>query len=57
MNNEIKKRLNSDNACCSSVYNLLLSYVLSKNLKIKIVIYILLYMNVKFGLTLRVCET
>jgi flagellar basal body rod protein FlgG len=33
---EIKSRLNSGNACCHSVQNLLSSSLLSKNLKIKI---------------------
>jgi hypothetical protein len=33
---EIKSRLNSGNACHHSVWNILSSYLLSKNLKIKI---------------------
>jgi hypothetical protein len=33
---EIKRRLNSGNACYHSVQNLLSSHLLSKNLKIKI---------------------
>jgi hypothetical protein len=33
---EIKNRLNSGNACCHSVQNLLSSLLISKNLKIKI---------------------
>jgi hypothetical protein len=32
---EIKRRLNSGNACCRSVQNLLSSRLLSKNIKIK----------------------
>jgi len=40
---EIKSRLKSGNACYHSVQNLLSSRLLSKNLKIKIYIYIYIY--------------
>jgi len=49
---EIKSRLRSGNACYHSVYNLLSSRLLSKNLKIKIYRTIILpvfYMGVKLG--------
>ena len=52
---EIKSRLRSGNACYHSVQNLLSSRLLSKNLKIKIYIYIelqfclLFCMGVKLG--------
>jgi hypothetical protein len=36
INDEIKSRLNSGNACYYSVHNLLSSYLITKNLKIKI---------------------
>jgi hypothetical protein len=39
---EIKSRLKSGNACCHSVQNLLFSGLLSKNLKIKIYTTIIL---------------
>jgi hypothetical protein len=49
---EIKRRLKSENACCHSVQNLLSSILLSKNLKVKIYrtnFCLLLYMGVQFG--------
>jgi len=49
---EIKSRLKSGNACYYSVQNLLSSTLLSKNLKIKIyssIIYLLFCMGVKIG--------
>ena len=48
---EIKSRLKSGNACYHSVQNLLSSSLLSKNLKIKIhKTIILFFMGVKLGL-------
>ena len=49
---EIKSRLKSGNACYHSVQNLLSSSLLSKNLKIKIyrtIILPVLFMGVKLG--------
>jgi hypothetical protein len=48
---EIKSRLNSENACYHSVQNLLSSHLISKNLKIKI------YKTVIFPVVLYGCET
>jgi hypothetical protein len=48
---EIKRRLNSGNACYHSVQNLLSSRLLSKNLKIKI------YKTIIFPLALNGCKT
>jgi hypothetical protein len=48
---EIKRRLNSGNACFHSVQNLLSSCVLSKNLKIEI------YKTIIFPVVLYGCET
>jgi len=48
---EIKSRLKSDNACCHSVQNLLSSGLLSKNLKIRI------YRTVILPVVLYGCET
>jgi hypothetical protein len=48
---EIKNRLNSENACCYLVQNLLSSRLISKNLKIKI------YKTVLFPIVLHRCET
>ena len=48
---EIKSRLNSRNACCHSVQNLLSSSLLSKNLKIKI------YRTIILPVVLCGCET
>jgi hypothetical protein len=48
---EIKSRLNSGNACFHSVQNLLSSSVLSKNLKIKI------YRTIILPFVLYGCET
>ena len=48
---EIKSRLNSGNACCHSVQNLLSSSLLSKNIKIKI------YRTVSLPVVLCGCET
>jgi hypothetical protein len=51
IHDEIKSRLNSGNACCYSVQNLLLSRLISKNLKIKI------YKTVILSVVLYGCET
>ena len=48
---EIKSRLKSGNACYHSVYNLLFSSLLSKNLKIKI------YRTIVLPVVLYGCET
>jgi hypothetical protein len=48
---EIKRRLNSGNACYHSVQNLLSSHLLSKNLKIKI------YKTIILPVVLYGCET
>jgi hypothetical protein len=48
---EIKRRLNSGNACHHSVQNLLSSYLLSKNIKIKI------YKTIISPVVLYGCET
>jgi len=48
---EIKSRLKSGNACCHSVQNLLSSSLLSKNLKIKI------YRTIILPVVLYECET
>jgi len=54
---EIKSRLNSGNACYHSVQNLLSSSLLSKNLKIKIyrtiILPVVLYGHETWSLTLR----
>jgi len=54
---EIKSRLNSGNACNHSVYNLMSSSLLSKNLKIKIyksiILSVVLYGCESLSLTLR----
>jgi hypothetical protein len=54
---EIKRRLNSGNACYHSVQNLLSSCLLSKNLKIKIykmiILPVVLYGCETWSLTLR----
>jgi hypothetical protein len=51
IHDEIKSRLNSGNACCYSVQNLLSSHLISKNLKIKI------YKTVILPVVLYGCET
>jgi hypothetical protein len=48
---EIKRRLNSGNACYRSVQNLLSSHLLSKNIKIRI------YKTIILSLVLYGCET
>jgi hypothetical protein len=48
---EIKRRLNSGNACYHSIQNLLSSSLLSKNVKIRI------YKTVILAVVLHVCET
>jgi hypothetical protein len=48
---EIKRRLNSGNACYHSVQNLLSSYLLSKNVKIR------LYKTIILPVVLYGCET
>jgi hypothetical protein len=48
---EIKRRLNSGNACYHSVHNLLPSRLLSKNIKIRI------YKTIILPLVLNGCET
>jgi hypothetical protein len=54
---EIKRRLNSDNACYHSVQNLLYSRLLSKNLKIRIyktiILHVFLYGYKTWTLALR----
>jgi hypothetical protein len=50
---EIKRRLNSGNACYHSVQNLLSSQLVSKNLKIRICKTIILLMVLYGSLTLR----
>jgi uncharacterized protein (UPF0548 family) len=56
---EIKRRLNSGNACYHSVHNLLSSWLLLKNLKIRIRVYktvilpVVLYGCKTWSLTLR----
>jgi hypothetical protein len=54
---EIKSRLKLGNACCHSVWNLLSSMLLSKNLKIKIykiiILPVVLYGCETWSLTLR----
>ena len=54
---EIKSKLNSGNVCYHSVYNLLSSTLLSKNVKIKIykniILYVVLYECESLSLTLR----
>ena len=50
---EIKSRLNSGNACYHSVQNLLSSSLLSKNIKIKVYRCIILYGCETWSLTLR----
>jgi hypothetical protein len=54
---EIERRLNSDNACCHSVQNILSSRQLSKNIKIKtykpIILTMVLYVCKTWVLTLR----
>jgi hypothetical protein len=50
---EIKRRLNSVNACYHSVQNLLFSRLLSKNVKVSIyktIICLWFYLGVKYGL-------
>jgi hypothetical protein len=51
INDEIKSRLNSGNPCYHSVQNLSYSYLISKNLKIKI------YKTVILPFVLYGCET
>jgi hypothetical protein len=51
IHDEIKSTLNSRNACCYSVQNLLSSCLISKNLKIK------LYKTVILPVVLYGCET
>jgi hypothetical protein len=51
IHDEITSRLNSRNACCYSVQNLLCSRLISKNLKIKI------YKTVILSVVLYGCET
>jgi hypothetical protein len=48
---EIKRRLNSGNACCHSVQNLLSSRLLSKNIKVRI------YKTIILPVVLHGCET
>jgi hypothetical protein len=58
IHDEIKSRLNSGNACYYSVQNLFSSYLISKNLKIKIyktvILPVVLYECETWSLTLRV---
>jgi hypothetical protein len=48
---EIKRQLNSGNACCCSVQNLLSSRMLLKNIKVRI------YKTIILPVPLYVCET
>jgi hypothetical protein len=48
---EIKRRLNSGNACCHSVQSLLSSHLLSRNVKVKI------YKTIILLVVLYGCET
>jgi hypothetical protein len=48
---EIKRRLNSGNACCHSVQNVLSSRLLSRNIKIR------MYRTVILSVVLYGCET
>jgi hypothetical protein len=48
---EIKRRLNSGNACCHTVQNLLSSHLLSKNVKVRI------YKTIILPVVLYGCET
>jgi hypothetical protein len=54
---ELKRRLNSCNACCHSVQNLLFSRLLSKNIKVRthktIILPVVLYGRETWSLTLR----
>ena len=54
---EIKSRMKSGNACCHLVQNILLSSLLSKNLKIKIhrtiILLVVVYGCETWSLTLR----
>jgi hypothetical protein len=54
---EIKKRLNSDNACYHSVQNLLSSHLLSKNVKVRIfktiILPVVLYGRETWSLTVK----
>jgi hypothetical protein len=54
---EIKRRLNSGNACCHSVQNLLSSHLLSKNVKVQlyktISLPVVLYGSETWSLTVR----
>jgi hypothetical protein len=51
MNEEIKNRLNSRNVCCHSVQSRLSSYLLFRNVKVKI------YKIIILPVVLYVCET
>jgi hypothetical protein len=53
MHKEIKSRLNSGNACYHSVQSLLSSRLLSRNLKVKIILPVVLYGCETWSLTLR----
>jgi hypothetical protein len=57
MQEEIKRRLNSGNACCHSVQNLLSSRLLSRNINIRkyktIILPVVLYGCETLSLTLR----
>jgi hypothetical protein len=54
---EIKRRLNSCNACYHSVHNPLFSYMLSRNIKIRIyktiILHMVLYWREPWSVTLR----
>jgi hypothetical protein len=54
LHEEIKSRLNSGNTCYQSVQSLLLSHLLSRNVKVKIyktIILSVVFMGVKLGLS------
>jgi hypothetical protein len=57
MHEEVKTRLNLRNACCHSLQNLLSSFHVSKNLKVKIhkiiIFHVVLYRCKTWSLTIR----
>jgi hypothetical protein len=53
---EIKARLNSENAWYHAVQNILFTRLLSKTIKIKMSIILPVFMGVKHGLSLRLFE-
>jgi hypothetical protein len=57
MHKEIKSRLNSGNACYRSVQGLWPSHLLSRNVKVKIILPVVLYGCETWSLTLRKTHT